>query len=238
MINFIILEDDLLYINKYKKIIDKVMMNYDINYTLTIYDKYTSNINDLLKEEIFKIYILDYNKTTKEMIKYIREYLDDWQSLIILLFTNIEEKDKVIDKNYFIVDYLNKNSNFKTKLTRNIEVCLKNYDKRPNSLKYTYKRVVYNIKYKSILYIEKEQDNKRCIIKTKDNEYYIPGTLNNIEKLLDKRFYKCSRSYIVNLEQVTKYDMKNNVLVLKNIKLPGAVSREKKKEIMNYLRKL
>ena len=238
MINFIILEDDLLHINKYKKIIDKVMMNYDINYTLTIYDKYTNNIKNTLKEESFKIYILDYNKNTIEMIKYIREYLDDWQSLIILLFNNIDDKDKVINKNYFIVDYLNKNSNFKTKLTRNIEVCLKNYDKRPNSLKYTYKRVVYNIKYKSILYIEKEQDNKRCIIKTKDNEYYIPGTLNNIEKLLDKRFYKCSRSYIVNLEQVTKYDMKNNVLVLKNIKLPGAVSREKKKEIMNYLRKL
>ena len=238
MINFIILEDDLLYINKYKKIIDKVMMNYDINYTLTIYDKYTNNIKNTLKEESFKIYILDYNKNTIEMIKYIREYLDDWQSLIILLFNNIDDKDKVINKNYFIVDYLNKNSNFKTKLTRNIEVCLKNYDKRPNSLKYTYKRVVYNIKYRSILYVEKEQDNKRCIIKTKDNEYYIPGTLNNIEELLDKRFYKCSRSYIINLEQVSTYDMKNNVLVLKNIKLSGAVSREKKKEIMNYLRKL
>ena len=238
MINFIILEDDLLYINKYKKIIDKVMMNYDINYTLTIYDKYTNNIKNTLKEESFKIYILDYNKNTIEMIKYIREYLDDWQSLIILLFNNIDDKDKVINKNYFIVDYLNKNSNFKTKLNRNIEVCLKNYDKRPNSLKYTYKRVVYNIKYRSILYVEKEQDNKRCIIKTKDNEYYIPGTLNNIEELLDKRFYKCSRSYIINLEQVSTYDMKNNILVLKNIKLPGAVSRDKKKEIMNYLRKL
>ena len=238
MIDYIILEDDLYYLNKYKNIIDKIMINYDINYNIYMYDKYSSKLIKDFNKETFKIYIIDYNKKTTEMLKYIREKLDDWQSLIILMFKNIEDKKDIINKNYFIVDYIDKFNNYSNKLKRSINICLRNYDQRPNSLKYSYKRVVYNIEYRNILYIEKEQDNKRCIIKTPERNYYIPGTLNRMEELLDNRFIKCSRSYIINIEQIESYDMKNNTIYFKNGVLVSAVSRDKKKDIINMLRKV
>lgn len=233
--DFIMIEDDLYYLNETKKVIDKVMMNYDICYNFIAHDKYRK---ELLNKDNFKVYIISYNVDSIELIKYIREELDDWKSLIIIIYKNKEDKNKVLKENLFIVDYINKNKNFTENLVRNIQICLKNYDQRPNSLRYTYKNILYNIEYNKILYIEKEQDNKRCIIYTKNKKYYIPGTLNRIKSLLDNRFIKTSRSYIINTEEITSYDIKSNILTFKNkIKLDG-VSRDNKKIIINCLRKI
>ena len=233
MIDFIIIEDDLYYINNSKNIIDKVMMNYDINYNFIAYDKYRK---ELLTKDGFKIYIINYSIDTIELIKYIREYLDDWKSLIIVVYKEREEKLKLIKEDLFIVDYINKNKHYEEKLLRNIQICLKHYDQRPNSLKYTYKNISYNIDFDKIIYIEKEKDNKRCIIKTLDKEYYIPGTLKDVFKLLDKRFIKSSRSFIVNKELMLSYDIKTNIMKFKNNIYLDGVSRNNKKKIINYLR--
>ena len=235
MLEFIITEDDLYYIKESKKVIDKVMMNYDIDYDFIAYDKYRE---ELINKDDFKIYIITYKKDTINMIRYIREELDDWRSLIIILYNDREEKDIIIKENLFIVDYININKHFKEKLFRDIQICLKNYDQRPNSLRYTYKNILYNIEFNKIIYIEKEQDNKRCIIYTKNKKYYIPGTLNNVIKRLDNRFIKTSRSYIVNTEQISSYDVKNNIITFKGkIKL-DCISRDNKKIIINHLRKI
>ena len=235
MIEFIVVEDDLYYINESKKIIDRVMMNYDIDYDFMVYDKYRK---ELLNKDNFKIYIISYKEDSLYLIKYIREELDDWKSLIIIIYKDKNDKEHLLKENLFIVDYINKRKHFEEKLLRNIQICLKNFDQRPNSLKYTYKNVLYNIEFNKIIYIEKEQDNKRCIIYTKNKKYYIPGTLNNIKNLLDHRFIKSSRSYIINTEQISSYDIKGNVLTFKGkIKLT-CISRDNKKLIINYLRRI
>ena len=234
MIDFIMIEDDLYYLNETKTIIDKVMMNYDINYNFIAYDKYRK---ELINKDNFKVYIISYKEDTIELIKYVREELNDWKSLIIIIYKNTEEKNQVLKENLFIVDYINKRKYFEEKMLRNIQICLKNYDQRPNSLKYIYKNILYNIEFHKILYIEKEQDNKRCIIYTKNKKYYIPGTLTQLLNILDNRFIKISRSFIVNREQLSSYDIKSNIITFKNnIKLNG-VSRNNKKVIINHIRK-
>jgi hypothetical protein len=235
MIDFIITEDDLYYVKESKKIIDKVMMNYDIDYSFIVYDKYRK---ELLNKDNFKIYIITNKEDTINMLKYIREELDDWKSLIIILYKEREEKENIIKQDLFIVDYINKRKHFEEKLYRNIQICLKNYDQRPNSLRYIYKNILYNIEFNKIIYIEKEQDNKRCIIYTKNKKYYIPGTLNNVLKLLDNRFIKTSRSYVINVEEISSYNVKSNILSFKSkIKL-DCISRDNKKIIINHLRKI
>jgi len=238
MIDFIIVEDNFTYLSKYKVIIDKVMMNYDMEYNITMYDKYSPEIKKLLSKEKFKIYIISYSKQKKslEMIKYIREELDDWQSLIIVMYDEVEEINQIGRQALFILDTIPKQKDFTQQLKRNIQICLKNYDQRPNTLKYCYKNTYYNIEYWKILYIEKETEMKRCKIQTVDKSYYIQGCLHQKEKLLDNRFLKCNRSYIVNLEQIESYNPKTNLITLKNGKILDIVSRDKKKEIINYLR--
>lgn len=239
MIEFIICEDEKEFINMYKDIIEKVMMNYDIEYKYNIFDGYNRKWKKISKSGNFKIYILDLK--TKEgsgldAARYIREELDDWQSMIIIATAYPEYKYEALGKRLMLVDFVSKLDSLNQRLSQAIQISMKNYDKRPNSLKYNYKKIVYNIDYQKIIYIEKEQDNKRCIIKTLEKDYYIQGNLNQIEKLLDKRFIKCNRSYIINIEQVESYNRKDNILTFKNGFQVYAVSRNKKKEIIDYVR--
>ena len=235
MIDFIILEKDSFYLEKYKKMIDNVMMNYDLDYHFKIED---INKKEKLNRNTFKVYIIDITKST-EAIKYIkgiREELDDWQSLIIAFYTSLKEKQLLENQKLFILDYIERQKKFDIQLKRDLQICLKNYDQRPNSLKYCYKRIYYNIEYWKILYIEKEQDEKKCRIHTIEKDYYIQGCLNKLEERLDKRFLKCNRSFIVNLEQISCYDSKNNKIIFHNKEQIDAISRDRKKNIINYLR--
>ena len=240
MIDFIIVEDNFSYLFKYKTIIEKVMMNYDIEYDMTIYDKYSSSMKTFLKKEKFKIYLISYSerKKSKELIEYIREELDDWQSLIILFYEKAEDITELEKESLFLIDVISLQKDFSNKLKRALQICLKNYDQRPNTLKYCYKKVFYNIEYWKIIYIEKESETKRCQIKTIDKSYYIPGCLSQLEKSLDNRFMKCNRSYIINLEQVESYNSKDNSIVFKNEEILNTISRDKKKDIINYFRGL
>ena len=189
MIDYIILEEDLRYLKKYSKVIEQVMMNYDLEYQTTI-----------ISEKLIK------------------------------------KKDNINHRNFFILDTIMKNSHLECQLKRDIQICLKNYDQRPNSLKYTYKKINYILEYRNIIYIEKEQDNKRCIIKTNNNKYYIQGNLKTIKKLLDNRFFQSSRSFIINLEQVEKYDTKNNIIYFKNKQKKDVLSRNNKKDFIRMIR--
>ena len=239
MIDFIIHEENLLYSCNYLDAIEQVLMNYDVEYDITYYDNNKNNYRKLENKHSFKVFLFGSENNVLNSIKYIREELDDWQSMIIVLTNSEQLKYKLLDSRLLLVDIIDKSTNYLSRLKSDIQICLKNYDKRPNKLKYTYKKIIYNIDLYKILYIEKEQDNKRCIIYTNESKYYIQGNLVIVEKLLDKRFIKVSRSYIINLEQVSSYDNKKNIINLKNNKkLIGIVSRNNKKTLQRRLRKI
>ncbi len=223
MINFIIEDNDL------KKIINKIMMNYNYKYNIQNYSKEINTTN---------IYILDYDPNrilNLSKLKNIRYNLNDWSSIIILVTKNNKIKNDLFNKKYLILDIININ-NIERRLKEDINLIINHIFQNFNNLNYNYKNIYYSIPFQDIYYIENDSTNKRCLIKTKDDEFYIPGTLTSILSKLDKRFIKCSRSYLINLEKVKHYSIKDNVIYFdKNIKI-YEISRSKKQEIINYLR--
>ena len=238
MIKFIIYDES----KENKKLIydeiDKEMMKSDIEYQ----KDYITEYNTLKKnnDEYFKIYILNQTNISKsglEVAKYIREKLDDWKSIIIFISNTNEYKLNILTKRLYVLDYI-LIENIKYDLKELINICLKNYDSRPKELNYKYKSINYNIPFKDIIYIEKEQDNKRCIIHTLKDDYYIQSTLSKLISNLDDRFIKSSKSYIINIEQVLQYNTKENIITFNNKKQIFEISRNMKKEIINKLRKV
>ena len=135
-----------------------------------------------------------------------------------------------------LVDFINKLDHSEQKLQDALLICLKHYDNKYKSLRYTYKNIAYNVEFRSIIKIEKEMDSKRCIIHAEEGDYPIKGTLNEVLQKLDKRFFKCNRSIAINVEQVQYYNLGKNVAVLKNGEEFKDVSRHKKKEMFNHVR--
>lgn len=227
MINFIIEDINL------KETIEKIMMNYNLEYKINKY-------NDQKTKELNRIYILNYDTTNKAEINKllnIRVNEDDWSSIIILISDNSNIKYRLVDNKLLILDVIDKNKDIYNQLIENIKISLKIITETTNSICYTFKGILYNIPQKDIVYIESDSKNKRSVIKTETSEYYIPLTLSKIEKILDENFIKCSRSYIININKMREYNIKDNIITLNgNLKI-YEISRQKKKEIINLMRK-
>ena len=240
MINFIICEDEPELLNMYEQQIDKFMMKYDIEYKCHKFNCYGKRWTRVTQNIIgFKIYLLDI-KTEEgsgiDAARIIREENDDWVSMIIMISGYQEYKYEALGKRLMLVDFINKNDRFEQKLQDALLICMKNYDNKYKSIKYTYKNVAYNIEFRNIIKIEKEQESKRCIIYTDERKYYIQGSLNDVLTKLDKRFFKCSRGTAINIEKVESYNFKENIAKLKNKEEFKDISREKRREMYNRVR--
>lgn len=231
MIEFINIEESKEYLQRNREIIEKILITEDIPYSIKDYCDIDKN---QINKDHYKIYIINCNSKTLKIMNYIRNELNDWTSMILITTNNINENLK--NKRIMPVDIILKDKNYIFNLSNCIQIALNNYNNRPNSLKYNYKNIYYNINLSEIIYIEKEKDNKRCIINTKNNKYPILGNLPVIEKKLDKRFIKSSRSYLINMEQVQYYNTKDNIIVFKDGTELYEISRNKKRSIINYLR--
>ena len=171
------------------------------------------------------------------ILKKIRQEVDDWLSMILVIAPTTSALN-IMTERLLILDYLNSDSNLKNRLFNDFKICLKNYTGHHKKLSYTYKNTIYNIEYRQIITIEKEIETKRCLINTDHGTYYTPDTLNNLLEKLDSRFLKCYRSLIINLEQIESYNLKTNTITFKNKETTFLVSRDKKKDIINYLREI
>ena len=225
MINFIIEDNDL------KKIINKIMMNYNYKYNIQNYSKEINTTN---------IYILDYDPNrilNLSKLKNIRYNLNDWSSIIILVTKNNKIKNDLFNKKYLILDIININ-NIEKRLKEDINLIINHIFQKFNNLNYNYKNIYYSIPFQDIYYIENDSTNKRCLIKTFEDTFYMPESISKILNQLDKNFIKCSRSYIINLKKVRYFSIKNNIIYFnKEIKV-YEVSRNKKKELINFLRNI
>lgn len=240
MINFIICEDEPELLKEYKYQIDKFMMKYDIDYKTHMFTSYDSKWEKSVRKiKGFKVYLLDIKTANGSGInaaRQIREEYDDWVSMIIMISGYAEYKYEALGKRLMLVDFINKLDHSEQKLQDALLICLKHYDNKYKSLRYTYKNIAYNVEFRSIIKIEKEMDSKRCIIHAEEGDYPIKGTLNEVLQKLDKRFFKCNRSIAINVEQVQYYNLGKNVAVLKNGEEFKDVSRNKKKEMFNHVR--
>ncbi len=236
MINFIICEDDNSLRKNNKNEIMKFMMNYDIDYKVHEFTGYTKKFEEYVKAENgFNIYLLDIITNEGSGIdaaRMIREKYDDWVSVIIIITSHQEYKYEALSSRLYLLDFINKLDRFDKRLRDDLFIAMKNYDKRYKTLSYEYNHTYYKIELRQIIYIEKEPDSKRCIIKTKSGEEIIPGTLNSVYEKLDSRFFKTHKSLIINLDEIKRYEIRKNKLTFKNGDHTHLISRDKKKELI------
>ena len=233
MINFII-NDSSEWSNTIKNIIDKHMMNYDIEVKYHLLKKIKGKIETI---KGFKVYIINCDPKNGEGFKnseYIRNDLDDWNSIIILLTNHNEMKYEVIGKRLFLFDFICKKNHFEEILREDIERITKNYNNREKCLIFQSNRILRKIDYKNIDMIIKEKESKKCLLKASHGSYYIPESLNKIETRLDDRFVKINRSCIINSDEIIEYDLNENKITLKNGDVSFDISRDCKKNLNSY----
>ncbi|MBR4671692.1 MAG: LytTR family transcriptional regulator [Bacilli bacterium] len=231
MINFIICSSNYSSRKETKEIIDSYMMNYDIEVK---YHLFNNNKEELRKIHGYKVYLIEIDNNPYDLVKHIREELDDWNSIIILLAEN-RGIESILGTRLFLFDVIYRNASFEKILKEDLRRIIKNYDHREKCLIFENNRIIKKVDFKSIIMISKEKDSKKCLLKSLHGNYYVPESLCKISKRLDKRFVKTNRSCIINGDEIVEYNSNENKLLLRNGMVFQDVAREKKKDISNYV---
>ena len=239
MLNFIICDDEKDFRGLISKEVEKFMMNYDVNYKVYQFETYDEEFEKVARSDLgFKVYFFDIktkNGSGLDAARFIREELDDWNSIIVIVTAFSEYRYEALSNRLYLLDFISKFDNCKKKIKEILKIVYKNYNSREKCLNYEYNYILYKIELKNIIFIEKEQDSKRCIIYTTYGTFKAPFTLSAIYKQLDKRFLKVHKSLILNIDKIKTYDIKKNEVLFVNGMSTNLISRTGRKELVEYV---
>lgn len=238
MLKFIVCEDNKDYLRKVTLLLNKVMMSYNFDYKIHKFLKYDANLREIIKDTSNqKVYILDVELpevSGLEIASEIREY--DWNSIIIFLTAHNECKEDVFYSRLLALDYISKNQLSYNRLSDTISFIL---NKVSENKFYTFKSnsVTYRLKHSDILYIEKIQSNRKCLIVTESGEEYeVHDTITNIMSQLGRDFFQCHKSCIVNVTKIKHIDTIQNIITFKNGDRTDLLSVRHRKDLKEYVR--
>ena len=238
MINFIIYEDEKKYRELYISIILKVIGSLQYAYKIIEIDRYDrttmSKINKLVGKKIF---ILDIEVPGKSGLDLAREIRNsgDWNSQMIVATTHEQLRNTTLTSRMLMLDFITKYYNLEDSLKECLKICI-NIVETHQSLNFQYNGELYQIPYNDILYIEKNVDDPYSTIVTRDKNIEIKRTMSTIENDLkeDERFFRTHRSCIINIDNVTSVELKDNIINFGK-KSTTLLSRDKKGELKDLL---
>ena len=207
------------------------LLGYDIKYHIYEYEKYCNELDTIIRSNGKKIYLLDVDFDNRIAFK-IREY--DYDSIIIMVSSKNNYEKDIFNTRLMVLDFLYFDNNYKERFIDDMKIAISIIDKH-RVFTFKYNRIVYRIPVNEITYIEKEPEIKRCIIHTINNKYCITGTLCFILSQLDDSFVRTHQSCIVNLNNIKKIDLSNNVIIFKNDDKTDMLNIKMKREIKNLV---
>lgn len=206
----------------------KIILN-DINYNIECF----TSAEDLLNSNLDKmnILILDLDLGGDWGIEVAKEIRSKKIKCEIIFLTALDNYSR---EGYKVkaFRYILKDDNMYFELEESLKECIKELQDENKKIKIETKQGEYYLDIDEILYLEIY--SKEVNIHTNDNVYKVMSPINVFEeKLKSYYFFRCHKSYIINLKKVTRIE-KNNVYI-ENRLIP--VSRYKFKEFKTLLAK-
>ena len=231
MIRIAICEDQINQQELLKKYLQKILIDYTNSYEILIYKSGEELLNNYPENvDIFLLDIQMYNINGMDVARKIREI--DENKVEIIFITSLVE---YIQEGYEVraYRYLLKPIKYDD-LEKHMISCIKEIEKRDKYLIINDKNDIKKIKHSEITYIEIQKKN--MTIHTVKGDYLIKNTMDKIEREIDNlSFYRCHKSFLVNLEYVES--IKQYVAILENGE-EVLISRHRFKETKNQFYKL
>lgn len=234
MLNFVIYEDEKVFREKYISIILKLIGGMKIAYRIIEFDhcdkRTISQIKDIIGKKIF---ILDIEVPGKSGLDLAREIRNsgDWESPMMIITTHEQMKTAAFTSRMLMLDFISKFYNCEENLKEALKISLDIIKSTP-SLNFQYNGELVQIPYRDILFIEKNVDDLYSSVVTKKEKMTIKLPISTIEEELknDSRFFRTHRSCIVNLDKVTRVELRNCIIHFGDVETQ-LLSRDKKTEL-------
>ena len=233
MIKFVIVEDEKSIQNTVKKVIRKISILNDTEIEVKYFTKYDKDLQKEINEELYrKVYILDIelegNISGIDIAHKIRE--NDWDSEIIFITSHDKMFETVYRSILDVFDFIEKFHDMESRLEWDLKLIYnQKFDKK--MLKVYSRNADLEIYLKNILYITRDKEERKIILHTKEVDFKIVNTLNDIVEKLDSRFVRTHRGCIANKDHVIEYKFSKGYFILDNGQKIDLLSKKYRKEI-------
>jgi len=212
-------------------------MPYNFEYKISKFTEYNKEVSEMIKRENEqKIYVLDIELSEVsglEIASEIRE--NDLDSIIIFVTCHTECRNDIFYSRLLAMDYIPKDKLWMDRFESTIDYAIKAINKR-RVLAFEFNYNSYRVPFDDIMYIEKVQDNQKCIINTEEGEQYeIISTITDLSRKLGPSFFQSHKSCIVNVEKIKKINYVDNTITFKNDDCVYLLSNRRKKQLREYV---
>lgn len=217
MINFIVVDDNKKFLDIMSDIITKTMMSNKFVYKTHKFVEYDSDFYDIMNSSLSnKIYILDIETREASGIDVARKIRKhDIDSIIIFATVHNEAGLVLLKDDLMFLNFICKFDDFENKLSNSINKALEFIHHKVN-IKFEDRGTIYTIPLSDILYVTKESNDRKCIIKTANSEFKVSLTLKEVVELCDNKLLQTHRSCFVNMDRVRVVDKHDNIIVFDN----------------------
>ncbi len=233
MVNFVVVDDNSLYVSKIEKLVVTYMMNNKIDFHIEVFNDYTADLLKYIKKNKKNtIYIIDLELPNGDGIdaaRYIRNEVNDWINPIIILTAHTSLYFEVYKQRLQVLDFIGKCECVNKNLLENIDICLRMFNINRN-YKFKYKNIEYTIPFDKINYFQRE--DRRIKIVTLDGFYYHYESIVSLCKKLPSFFIVSSKGVILNTKNVSFIDWNDEHVQFKDGTNGYLVSKSHKKELI------
>ena len=197
MLRFIVCEDNKDFLGRLCNVINRVMMPYNFEYKINKFTTYSKEVGEIIRKKYEqKVYILDIelgDVSGLEIASEIRE--KDLDSIIIFVTAHNECKNDIFYSRLLAIDYISKDRLWQDRFESTLVHTIKAVNRR-RVLAFDFNHNSYRVPFDDILYIEKVQDNPKCIIYTENGtKYEINSTITKLINILGPNFFQSHKSY-------------------------------------------
>lgn len=217
MINFIVVDDNKKFLDMMCDIITKCMMKNKFSYKTHSFVEYDSGFYDVMNSSLSnKIYILDIETREASGIDVARKIRKrDIDSIIIFATVHNEAGLVLLKDDLMFLNFICKFDDFENKLSNSVNKALE-FIHHKIVIKFEDRGTIYTIPLSDILYVTKESNDRKSIIKTINNEFKVNLSLKEIAELCDNKLVQTHRSCFVNMDRVRVVDKHSNNVIFDN----------------------
>lgn len=225
MLKIYICEDIEVQRDKIQQVVENIVLMEDLDMELSCVSDDPHRILEKVKaaEEV-GIYFLDIelgaDMTGLTLAQEIRRY--DPRGFIVFITTHSEMSYMTFIYKLEALDFILKDA--PEELGKRVYECILKANQRFASAKnkvqanFSVKvnEKVFTVDYDEILFFETSPNVHKVILHCKNRQMEFLGTIKEIEKEVDERFYRCHRSFLVNKDNIREIDFQKRVIYMVN----------------------
>lgn len=208
MLNFILCDDNSTILERLHKMLESLFMKHNFDAEVSFYSTKPEEILDYIKSHPVNVVFLDIDLKSQISGLELAEKIRKKNKNIYIIFTTGHLEYGLLAYKYKTFDYLPKPITLE-RLEDTVVRLFEDISYSPKSfIKIDNKNTI--ISEEQINYIMK--DGMKSIFYTDDKVVEVYNSFNKLESTLPVNFMRCHKSYIVNLNNITRVQSNNNLI--------------------------